>query len=235
MSIASKLSGLISAKASLKNSIEDFFGASIPSTDTIDTYASYMLPPGYYKIKPSANGVYIMYSDGTYTDYDTVWSGKTGAAVALLTSQVSLLIHSEKCGTASVSWGTSTTQLSGLMTTTNTSTALTDFAGRNNTNVIISSGYAGTAMTWAVSKSFPNNTYGYIPAVGEMNAIIQNEGYINTAFSNIGVSGLPTDHIWCSTQSNYKYGWLKAASLQDFYNFGTKTDKFAAIAVTEWT
>ena len=171
-------------------------------------YDAYITNPG--------NGVYIKYTDGTYSDYNKLISGKTPVGVALKTSACALLLHPSEG--ASKQWSTNTsTQISGVTTTTDQATAKVDYAGRANTTAVVNSGLAGSAFTFATGAVYADGSDGWLPSCGEMEQMRMNEVKINNALALIG--GTPLDFegkwYWSSTQysAGNSWNWRNSYSL----------------------
>ena len=138
MSINSEIQRIQRAKADLKSAIESSFSVSIPSNEVLANYPSYFtLPSGYYATAPTANGIYIKYSDHTYTDYNILWSGKTPMGVAVRTSSCRFVLHPRVVYRTIV---TSNVALP-LTSFSSSSSARSDFAGKSNTQAIYNAGY----------------------------------------------------------------------------------------------
>ena len=166
-------------------------------------------------------GVYILYTDGTTSNYDTLVSGKTPVGVVLISGDVSIVIHPDEG--LSKNWSSNTsTAIPGVTTTTDENAAKADYAGEENSAAVLASGLAGTAF------SFADDRGGYLPSCGEMDQIRLNVTNINTALALIGGTQLDfaSRDYWSSTQcrgSNawywfYYYNkWLNDYKFNNFY------------------
>ena len=160
-----------------------------------------------------ANGVYILYTDGSLSAYDSLTSGKTTVGVVLKTDNVSLVIHPSEG--SSKKWSSdNSTEISGVTTTTDQNTAKADYAGAANTAAVIASGKAGTAFTWATECVYADGRTGYLPSVGEQLEMQNNKNKINTALNLIGGTSL-SNNYWSSTQYSTNYAWR-------WYYYGTE-------------
>lgn len=151
-----------------------------------------------------SNGVYIGYTDGTISPYNSKISGKTAEGVVLKTNNIQILLH--KSEGSSKQWSSNTsTQISGVTTTTSESTAKTDYKGKSNTAAVVASGLAGSAFTFATALGAD----WYLPACGEMEQIRLNEANINTALGLIGGTQLAfsSRYYWSSTQYSSSGAW----------------------------
>lgn len=150
-----------------------------------------------------SNGVYIGYTDGTVSPYNSKTDGKTPEGVVVKTDNMCILLHPTE-GTSKIWSNDTSTEISGVTTTTGINTAKADFAGKTNTAAVVASGLAGRAFTFATDLG-PD---WYLPACGEMEEIRLNEANINTALRLIGGTQLAfsSNYYWSSTQ----YGSLGA-------------------------
>lgn len=150
-------------------------------------------------------GVYIGYTDGTFSPYNELVPGKTVKGVVLKTDDISICIH--KTEGAAQNWGPMKYLIEGGTIAYYSTGAKKDFAGKKNTDAIIAFGGAGTAFTFARNLG----SEWYLPAAGEMEQIRLNRSNINTALGLIG--GSIVDFInkgyWSSTQyeNTYNYGF----------------------------
>lgn len=183
MSIASEITRLQNAKLSLKTTIESVHSTSIPSSETLDKYANYVVFSGCYMSPPTVNGVYIKYVGGKYSDYNVLWPGQTPVGIGVKTSQTSFVIHPKliKRNILSQQYsGNSLTQYR------SSSAALTDFSGKIATQTLTSYSGASSAFSYMNSSPFADGSKGYFPSVGQLDAIKLNLGSISTAMNFIG-------------------------------------------------
>ena len=147
--------------------------------------------------KTIPNGVYIVYTDGSYSNYDTLDSGKTPLGVGLKTNDVSLILH--KTEYSNKTWATSSTLIEGVTDSIFEATAKSDYNGKTNTEKVILSDLAGTAFI-AVNEL---GLDWYLPACGEMEQIRLNITNINTALNLISGTTLSFNlNYWSSTQAS---------------------------------
>ena len=173
-------------------------------------------PPG-----PSGNGVYILYTDGSVSAYDTLVSGKTPVGPLLITNNVSLVIHPS--AGYSKQWSSDTsTVISGVTTTPDGNIAKADYAGAANTAAVIASGLAGSAFTFATTDCvYADGRTGYLPSYGEMEEIRLNETNINTALGLIGGTALvfSSQSYWSSTQRNKVKAWCWYSDSSGWFSY----------------
>ena len=153
-------------------------------------------------------GVYILYTDGDVSPYNTTTPGKTPVGVILKNEYVSFVIHpSESSG----SYSSSEQYIPGVAAANTRDAAVVEYAGESNTNAAIASGRAGYAFTFARNVSYADGRTGYLPACGEMEQMRLNIDNINTALGLIGGTQLnfSSRFYWTSTQrSDTVYAWL---------------------------
>ena len=107
-------------------------------------------------------------------------------------------------------WGGYGATISGIVTTTNSITAKTDYAGETNTDKIIAQLDAGNAPAaeYCRNFTFKNGKKGYLWSLGEALDAYNNKSAINKAMSKIGGTPMATDnYFWTSTQYSNNYAW----------------------------
>ena len=171
-------------------------------------------------------GVFILYTDGSLSNYNTKVSGKTPVGVVLVNQYVSFVLHPSEGSGKTWSSNTATT-INGVTTTTNTTTAKNDYAGLSNTNYMYASNKQGTVFTFAREASYADGRTGYLPACGEMEQIRLNVTNINTALNLIGGTqfDFSSKRYWCSTQyrSNDAWNWYHVNSIWTNGNKGNSS------------
>lgn len=114
------------------------------------------------------------------------------------------------------SWSYSDVVVPNCYCNSNSTQAVTDFAGEANTDAIIA--YDATDEAAEAVRShpaaalcrafqFPDGDYGYWPAAGEMNMIMQNLDAVNEAMTAIGGSSVQSANYWSSSQSSSNNSW----------------------------
>ena len=156
-------------------------------------------------------GVYIYDTDGNFTkadDWNTVNNGKAvGVYVGTENSKFVIAL------TASIEkkqWGGYNTAISGIVTTTNITTAKKDYAGEANTDKIIAQlgSSNAPAAEYCRSLTFKNGKKGYLWSLGEMQDAYNNKAAIDAAMSKIGGTPMTTDNYhWTSTQYSSTRAW----------------------------
>lgn len=156
------------------------------------------------------NGVYVYSNNGKLynpDDWDTA-NNDSAVGVAVIDDNCKFAItKGEKPERAwsAVLYGT---DVSGLTNYTDSSQAVTDFNGENNTAIIreAASGeytYNNAAhycYEQTVSISGRGTVHGYLPALGELQVAYNNKSAVDNAMSLIGGIAMPTSRLWSSTE-----------------------------------
>lgn len=162
--------------------------------------------------KNPTNGVWIQDTDG-YFHTESAWSGKyTANGIAVITSNCRFVIALKDAYSSYCEWGSYGTQVTGIVTTTSSSTAKTDYNGEANTTTILnqlgnsSSTSDAPAAYYCRSYKFPNGATGYMGAAGEWQAALDNKAKIASALSKCGGTSM-SSYYWTSTQYSSNYSW----------------------------
>lgn len=162
-----------------------------------------------YNIPFLPPGVFIQHVNGElYTIEQWTEKGfakKDANGVAIRNNVASFVIAKYKEGRRS--WSSDTTNLvDGILTSTDYDIARTDFAGYNNTQLMLATDISGAGYTCA-NYTFPNGQKGYLPALGELVMACENKDAVNEAMTLIG--GEPLDYyLFSSTQVSATSIWL---------------------------
>lgn len=168
-----------------------------------------VLTDGVIGYNISQLGVYIQHIDGTLYD-EAGWtnggfSNDDANGVAVITAKASFVIAKVDIGQRP--WSSETTTLvDGIFTTTDSTTALTDFAGYDNTQLILATTTSGAGYSCA-NFTFPNGDKGYLPALGELKEANNNMSKIDSLMTKIGGAALRPQEYWSSTQYNNAQSW----------------------------
>lgn len=161
-----------------------------------------------YNVEP-VKGVFIQHIDGTlYTTAQWAESGISNDlanGVAVCTAEASFVVGRYY---ANQKWSSdNSTLIDGVTTTEDSATALTDFAGRKNTEAILKTATSGAAYTCG-NYIFPNGQKGYLPALGEACILFKNIRAVMSAWDQLGVyaSG-NTGYLHSSTQCDATRRW----------------------------
>lgn len=184
---------------------------------------------------PQANGVYIKYIGGKYSNSDILWNGQTVVGIALKTSSSSFCIHPEQSNGI---WSSTNTSISGVGTYGSASAKPTSYlTGKADTDAIIASGYAGSAVTFARNAVYADGSVGYLPAFGQFSLIMSNISAINSALALINGTAIinsagNSNGYWTSTQYNASMSWRWCRD-DNGWPYG-KSDSFYVRSVTDF-
>ena len=169
------------------------------------------------------NGVYICDNTGNLTTVESWNTANNSSAigVAVVSDNCSFVIDK----TVSYSyWERSGTEISGIVTTSNSDTAKTDYLGESNTTKIINqlgSGNAPAAEYCRGRSCTVNGTtlYGYLGALGEWQTAYNNKSSIDSALSKIGGTAMKTgNYHLTSTQGSSSTAWTLSWKDGSVYN-----------------
>ena len=154
-------------------------------------------------------GAYIQHIDGTLYDEEGWTNGgfsnDEANGVAVITTKASFVIAKTDIGQRSWSANTSTL-VDGILTTTDSANALTDFAGYDNTQLMLATDTSGAGYSCA-NYTFPNGDKGYLPALGELKEAYDNKSKIASLMTKIGGAVFVSGGYWSSTQYNSGRSW----------------------------
>ena len=154
-------------------------------------------------------GVYIQHIDGTlYNEAEWTnggFSNDEANGVAVITTKASFVIAKNDLGQKAWSSNTSTL-VDGILTTTDSATALTDYAGYDNTQLMLATDTSRAGYSCA-NYTFPNGDKGYLPALGELREAYNNKSKITSLMTKIGGAELTSNSYWSSTQYNSTQSW----------------------------
>lgn len=160
------------------------------------------------------NGVYV--SDG---EHAVVVSDKD--ACYLWNDEGSSFTYTMGWCMVNGSWSNSDVVVPDCYCNSSSTQAVTDFAGEANTDAIIAYDATDAAVEAVRSHPaaalcraymFPDGDYGYWPAAGEMNLIMQNLDAVNEAMTAIGADSVQSANYWSSSQSGNYFSWNVNAS-----------------------
>ena len=182
---------------------------STPATQTFTASQASRSVTMVYTYTPT--GIYILDTDGALTtaaNWNTANNSKA-VGVAVLTDNCRFVIAPEM-SSITLTWGGYGTTISGIVTTSDSSTALKDYAGSSNTDKIIAqlSASNAPAANYCKTYTFKNGKSGYLWSLGEMKAAYDNKSAIDTALSKIGATAMNTSNYhWTSTQYSSSGSW----------------------------
>lgn len=165
-----------------------------------------------------ANGIYIYDNTGILTAVESWDTSNNSSAigVAVISDNCFFVIGKTQRGTMHWSRKLYGTEVSGILTTPDSSIAKTDYAGEANSAIVrgLTSG-EDNAFNWAYDNTITVNgtiLYGYIGAAGEWQTAYNNKSSIDSALSKIGGTAIELDgYYWTSTQRSsdfaITFGW----------------------------
>ncbi len=164
----------------------------------------------YLEIK---RGIFILDTDGNLvkrTEWNTGNNSKA-VGVAVLSDNCKFVISKTQGGT--MTWGGYGTTISGIVTTTDANTAKKDYAGKDNTEKIVTqlggSNAAAASYCRNTSNLFPDGRKGYLGSLGEWQEAYNNKSEIDACMSLIGGTAIATNYYhWTSTQYSSNRAWL---------------------------
>lgn len=156
------------------------------------------------------NGVFVYDNTGGLTPISSWDTGNNSSAVgiALITDNTRLVIKKGLSAINNIPWAPNLhgTDVSGILSASSASQASTDYAGQNNTDLMISSDSSGTtsnnsakycqAQTITVNGRTVN---GYLPSAGELADMWNNKSTIENALTTIGsqtITSLNTSDVY---------------------------------------
>ena len=164
--------------------------------------------------------VYIADTSGNlYTEAEWTASGKTNdqaeGVCVMRAFSGGFIIAKTDASDSKLAWGGYTKTISGIVTSTSSSTAVLDMDGIGNTPKIIEQceGYTSDSITGApaaeacAAYTFPSGQKGYLPALGEWQSAYDNKTIIVSAMTLIGGTTINSDVYWSSTQYNGFSSW----------------------------
>lgn len=159
------------------------------------------------------DGVFIYDNSGGITPVGSWNTGNNSRAlgVAVITDNCEFVISKNLPMTNSIAWSNYLykTDVSGILTSSSSSTAQTDYAGQNNTNLIRSAASGENSSNNAAHYCYAqtlNGQHGYLPALGELVAMYNNKSDIDEALVLIGSQSI-SDRCDELQTSNQPWFW----------------------------
>ena len=156
-------------------------------------------------------GVYIYDTDGNFTKADDWNTANNGKAVGVsVRTENSAFVIAPTYNSATKQWGGYGTTISGIVTSSDSTTAKKDYAGETNTDKIIAQLGTGNAPSaeYCRNYTFKNGKKGYLWSFGEAQDAYNNKAAIDAAMSKIGGTAITTDsYLWTSTQYSSYGAW----------------------------
>lgn len=162
-----------------------------------------------YNVEPP-KGVFIQHIDGNLYTTDE-WSAMGFAkdeanGVAIISDNAKFVIA--KTSLETMGWSSDISNaVEGVVLTTDSTTAKTDYAGAANTALIAVDDTSGAALACA-NFTFPNGAKGYLPALGEWVDACAYKVDVDAAMALIGGTSLAEVYAyWSSTQYSAGKAW----------------------------
>ena len=183
-------------------------------------------------------GVFIQHVDGRVFSTDGWTDGgftnDQANGVVVSTDAARFVIAKDNIST-SMKWASNTsTLIDGILTTTDETEAKTDFAGKQNTELMLAVDTSGAGYSCA-NYTFPNGDKGYLPALGEWDITYQNKTAINKAMTLIGGTALGSNYYWSSTQYSanraWNLGWSNGNTNDNLKSYNNYLRAFSALTL----
>lgn len=197
--------------------------------------AANAVPEGWYKPADTPNGVFacVYKNSQIYAVESSVYTADKASftdylmGVAVVTADTRFIIRYKITSDMGKRWDYDGTgvEISGVTTTTSSSSALSDYNGKSNSAAIIAALESKSTAAYTCSiNTFLNGDAGYLPALGQMKVIYDNKTAINNLLTAMGGRTLRDDSHWTSTQCDATRAWR-----MDMTN-----GKRAQLLKTEW-
>lgn len=165
----------------------------------------------YLEIK---RGIFILDTDGNLVKRSE-WSASNNSkavGVAVLSDNCKFVIApTQNSDRLYWSKGGVYDNVSGVTTTTSSSTAKADYKGVSNSAAIVAKygKFTDYAAGWCQNFSFKNGKKGYLGSCGEWQEAYNNKAEIDACMSLIGGTAIATDYYhWTSTQCASSLAWI---------------------------
>ena len=213
--ITDKLNKLAETKSAIKTAIVNK-GVAVSDSDTFASYANKIASISGGGSTPTEGiyGVFIYDTNGNLTkpeEWDTA-NNDLAVGVAVIDENCSFVIGKTQ-NYSEIAWSNTLkgTIVSGIVTTSDTDTALLDYAGEANSSIVrgLTSG-ENNAFNWAYSNTITvsgTTLYGYLGALGEWWTAYNNKAAVDSALSKIGGNDMPSEYFWTSTQFDKVSVW----------------------------
>ena len=165
-------------------------------------------------------GIYIYDTDGNFTKADDWNTANNGKAVGVSVHTENSMFVIAPYDSKGMAWGGYGTTISGIVTTTDYTTAKKDYAGELNTDKIIAQlGISNApAVEYCRNYTFKNGKKGYLWSLGEASDAYENRKQIDQALIKIGGTPIATEGPqWTSTQGSSDKAWACNCSNHNFF------------------
>ena len=181
-------------------------------------YKGNAVPEGWYKPADTPNGVFAcIYKDNQiYAVESSVYTADKASftdylmGVAVVTAATRIVIGATLVDNSQKRWDYDGTGglISGVTTTTSSSSAQSDYKGKFNSAAAIAAlGSDAEAAGECEDNTFLNGDTGYLPSAGQMTVIWSNKTAIGNLLTAMGGKALSTGYYWTSTQYNSSNAW----------------------------
>ena len=163
-----------------------------------------------YKYTPI--GIYILDTDENLTTVNNWDTANNSKAVGVYVgTENSKFIIAPTGDNETRQWGGYGTTISGIVTSSDSTTAKKDYAGETNTDKIIAQLGTGNAPAaeYCRNYTFKNGKKGYLWSLGEAQDAYNNKAAIDAAMRKIGGTAITKDnYLWTSTQYSSDIAWI---------------------------
>lgn len=160
---------------------------------------------------PMLSGAFVQHVDGSLWNR-TEWTANGFTldqvnGIAVIDENAKFVIAKTNIGSY-IRWSSDyTTLIDGVYTSTNKTTAQTDYGGANNTALIAATDISEAAYL-CTNYTFPNGQQGYLPSLGELTVALKYKNQITWTIDAIGAEVYYSNSYWSSTQRDATYAWV---------------------------
>ena len=178
---------------------------------TTNSVRAFLSLKASYTLDEAPNGVYVLSTDNMLykkEGWDTA-NNANAVGVAVLSDDCRFVI-SKQGASEDMIWGSTGTP-SGCFMSTDKSAALQDFAGKANTDAVITAyGENANAAYYCRNTEglFPDGRKGYLPSSGEWKAAYDNKSEVVACMSLIGGTSFKNEYYWSSSLADLYNAWL---------------------------
>lgn len=179
------------------------------------------------------NGVYVYANDGLLYNPDDWNTANNDSAVGVAVIDDNCRFAITKGEKTNVAWSYVLygTDVDGLTNYSDSSQAVADFNGENNTAIIreaapnetFGNNAAHYCYKQTISISGRGTIHGYLPALGELQVIYNNKSLVDNTMSLIGGTAISTYRLWSSTECDldrtYRLNWDGGYLGRDYKNY----------------
>lgn len=164
-----------------------------------------------YTLDEAPNGVYVLSTDNMLYKKGgwDVANNANAVGVAVLSDDCKFVISKQEASGRMI-WGSTGTP-SGCFMSSDSSAALQDFAGKANTDAVLSAYESeATAANYCRNTSglFPDGRQGYLPSLGEWKTAYDNKTEVAACMSLIGGTAFQENWYWSSSLYSSDNAWI---------------------------